>query len=125
MRVIEDEGHRGCNVALCVSLDWDAVDYDFGVTLLWDNACSGAEGRGEDRPVPVYLVVGRLACEGQDEIVGEARAPSPRKKSDLGCTSAMGLVDGGAECSHYFRRVKFLGSRRDLVGVGEDGELSV
>ena len=44
----------------------------FGVAFLWDNACPGAKGGCEDGPVPVYLVVGRLAREGQDEIVSEA-----------------------------------------------------
>ena len=65
------EGHRRGDVAFSVSFDGDTVDDDFGVTFLWDDVCPSAEGRCEDGPVPVYLVVRQLACEGQDEVMGE------------------------------------------------------
>ena len=67
-----DEGHGGGDVACLVAFDGDAVNDDLCVAFLWNYACSSGEGGGEDGPVPVYLVIGRLACEGQDEVVGEA-----------------------------------------------------
>ena len=120
-----DEEHGGGDVAFVVTLDWDAMDYNFGIAFLRDYMCASAKGRGEDGPVPVYLVIGWLACEGQDKVVGKARAPSPGEEGNLGWAATVGLVDGSVECSHYFHQVKFLGSHYDLIWVGEDSELGV
>ena len=38
-----NEGHRGRDIAFCVTFNGDAVDDDFGVSFLWDDACPGAE----------------------------------------------------------------------------------
>ena len=69
---LPNQGHRRGDVACGVTLNRDAVYHDLGVAFLWDNAHPGAKRGCEDGPVPVYLVVGRLACEGQDEVVGKA-----------------------------------------------------
>ena len=55
----------------------------------------------------------------------EAGAPVTGEKGYLGCTTAMGLVDGGAYGAHEFRRVEFFGTCRDLRQMGEDRELGV
>ena len=59
-----DEGRGGCGSPFGVPLDRNAVDDDFGEAVLWDEAGTGAEWRGEDGAVSVDHVVGWFASEG-------------------------------------------------------------
>ena len=101
------------------------MDDDLCEAVLGDEASTSPEWGGEDRPVAVDHVIRRLAREGKDEVVVEAGAPVAREKGHLGCATTVGLVDGGADGAHEFRRVEFLGTCRDLRRVGKDRELSV
>jgi hypothetical protein len=72
-----DQGHRGGRVSGLISLDGYAVDNGLCVAFLRDDVRCRSERLGQDGAVFVYNVVGWFAGEGEDEIVGQAGAPSP------------------------------------------------